>query len=129
MNDPAKSMGGGASRVVHEATLTAEHAIRSTQRAAQQSLDRMTEGLDGARAQTTTALNHLVHDTESLAHRGKHAVREGAHLLSERSAHAKGATTNCIQREPVKSMLMAAAAGAALMGLVVLFSRHSASPR
>jgi ElaB/YqjD/DUF883 family membrane-anchored ribosome-binding protein len=43
--------------------------------------------------------------------------------------HARDATTSYIQHEPVKSMLMAAAVGAALMGLVALFSRHSGPGR
>ena len=51
-------------------------------------------------------------------------VRDGAHQVREKSAHLRDATTTYIQHEPVKSMLMAAAVGAALMGLVALFSRH-----
>ncbi|QCB45575.1 hypothetical protein [Hydrogenophaga sp. PAMC20947] len=129
MNNPVKTIGDEASKLAHEATLGAEHAIQSTQRAAQHRLDRMADGLDEARAQTTTALNHLVHDTESLAHRGMEAAREGSHQLRDKTVHARDVTTRYIQHEPVKSMLMAAAVGAALMGLVAIFSRHSGSVR
>ena len=129
MNDTVKNLGDDASSLAHEAALGAEHAIRSTQRVAQQGMDRMTAGLDDARAQTTTALNQLAHDTESLAHRGMEAVRNGSHQLQEKSAHMRDATTSYIQHEPIKSMLMAAAVGAALMGLVALFSRHGGSGR
>lgn len=129
MNDTVKTLGDDASSLAHEAALGAEHAIRSTQRVAQQGMDRMASGLGDARAQTTTALNQLAHDTESLAHRGMEAVRSGSHQLQEKSAHMRDATTSYIQHEPVKSMLMAAAMGAALMGLVALFSRHSGSGR
>ena len=65
----------------------------------------------------------------ALAHDGMEAVRERAHLLREKSMHAKDVTTTYIQHEPVKSVLMAAAVGAALMGLVALFSRHSGTGR
>lgn len=129
MNDTVKTLGDDASTLAHDAALGAEHAIRSTQRAAQQGLDRMADGLVDARAQTGAALKQLAHDTESLTHRGMEAVREGTHQLREKSMHVKDATANYIQHEPVKSVLIAAAVGAALMGLVALFSRHSGSGR
>jgi ElaB/YqjD/DUF883 family membrane-anchored ribosome-binding protein len=122
MNNPVKTMGDDASKLLHEAAEGAEQAIRSTQRAAQ-------HGLDSARAQTTSALNHLGQDAESLAQRGMDAAHEGSHKLQEKSMHARDVTTNYIQREPVKSMLMAAAVGAALMGLVALLSRQGGSGR
>ena len=68
-------------------------------------------------------------DASTLAHRGIDAVREGSHQLREKSLHAKDAGITYIQHEPVKSMLMAAAVGAALMGLVALFSRRNGSDR
>ena len=129
MNNLVKTLGDDASNLAHEATLGAEHAIRSTQRLAQQGLDRMADGLGGARAQTGVALKQLAHDTEALTHRGMEAVREGTHQLREKSMHVKDATTSYIQHEPVKSVLIAAAVGAALMGLVALFSRHSGPGR
>jgi ElaB/YqjD/DUF883 family membrane-anchored ribosome-binding protein len=129
MNNPVKTLGDDASHLAHEAALGAENAIRSTQRVAQQGLDRMADGLGEARAQTGAALKQLAHDTESLTHRGMDAVREGTHQLREKSLHVKDATTSYIQHEPVKSVLIAAAVGAALMGLVALFSRHSGSGR
>lgn len=98
MNTTIKTLGDEASDLAHEASIGAEHAIRSTQHLAQQGLD----GLGGARAQTGAALEQL----------------------RERSLHARQATATYIQHEPIKSLLMAAAAGAALMGLLALFSRY-----
>lgn len=129
MNNPVKNLGDDASTLAHDAAQGAEQAIRSTQRAAQQGLDRMADGLVDARAQTGAALQKLAHDAESLTHRGMEAVREGTHQLREKSMHAKDATASYIQHEPIKSVLIAAAVGAALMGLVALFSRHSGSGR
>lgn len=129
MNNLVKTLGDDASTLAHDATLGAESAIRSTQRLAHQGLDRVADGLDEARSQTGAALNKLVHDTETLTHRGMEAVREGSHQLREKSLHVRDATTSYIQHEPLKSVLIAAAVGAALMGLVALFSRHSGSGR
>jgi ElaB/YqjD/DUF883 family membrane-anchored ribosome-binding protein len=129
MNNPVKTLGGDASNLAHEASLGAENAIRSTQRMAHQGLNRIADSLDEARSQTGAALKQLVHDTEILSHRGMEAVREGTHQLCVKSRHAKDATTSYIQHEPVKSALIAAALGAALVGLVALLSRRSGSGR
>ena len=61
-------------------------------------------------------LRNLAHSTEELAHRGMDLVRD-------KSLHVRDTTTHYIQDEPVKSMLIAAAVGAALIGLVAMFSR------
>jgi ElaB/YqjD/DUF883 family membrane-anchored ribosome-binding protein len=123
MNNPVKSFGEDVSTLAHEAEQAAEHSLRSIQRTTQQSLDRMADELDDVREQTGKAIKQMTREAESLRHRGMDAVREGSHQLRERSAHMRDATTHYIQHEPVKSVLMAAAVGAALMGLVALFSR------
>lgn len=120
MSSPVNTLGDDASSLAASVANSTEHAIRS----AQQGIDQLANNLDGARSQTSNALHHLVSDTEALAHRGMDAVRDGAGQLREKSLHVKDATASYIQHEPVKSMLMAAAVGAALMGLVALFSRH-----
>lgn len=73
------------------------------------------------------AIKQLISDTGELASHGLDVVREGAHQVREKSGHLRDATATYIQHEPVKSMLMAAAAGAALMGLLALFSRSGGS--
>lgn len=112
-----------------DAAAVARSLANSTERAAHQGIDRMAESLDGARSHTSAALKQFAHDTETLAHRGMDAMRDGAGQLREKSSHAKDITTTYIQHEPVKSVLMAAAVGAALMGLVALLSKHSGSGR
>lgn len=120
MNTTVKSLGDEASNLAHEAALGTEQAIRSTQHLAQQGLD----GLGTARAQTGAALQQLAHDSNALTHRGMDALREGGQQLREKSSHARQATADYIQHEPIKSVLIAAAVGAGLMGLLALFSRH-----
>jgi len=112
-----------------DAASAARSLANSTERAAQQGLDRVSDSLDDARSHTSAALKQFAHDTESLAHRGMDAVRDSAGHLREKSLHAKDATAAYIQHEPVKSVLMAAAVGAALMGLVALLSKHGGSGR
>jgi ElaB/YqjD/DUF883 family membrane-anchored ribosome-binding protein len=123
MNNPLKTLGEDASTLAHEAAQAAEHSMRSMQRTTQQGLDRMADELNDVRAQTNSAIKQLTREADSLRHRGMDAVRESSHQLRERSAHMRDATTSYIQHEPVKSMLMAAAVGAALVGMVVLLGR------
>mgnify|MGYP006175507909 CR=1 FL=1 len=87
----------------------------------------LSDDVTAVRAHGSDAIRQLVSGTSDLATHGMDVVREGAHQVREKSAHLRDATTTYIQHEPVKSMLMAAAAGAALMGLIALFSRNGGS--
>lgn len=69
------------------------------------------------------AIQRLAHDAGDLAAQGAQSVRSSAHELRERSVRLRDATASYVQQEPVKSVLIAAAAGAALVGLVALLSR------
>lgn len=75
------------------------------------------------------AADQTIRSSQRAARDGLEAMREGAHQLREKSLHVQDATTTYIQEAPVKSVLMAAAVGAALMGLVALVSRHSGAGR
>ncbi|MGC4394546.1 hypothetical protein [Hydrogenophaga sp. T2] len=75
-------------------------------------------GLQGGQA-----IQRLVHDTGDLAAQGAKSVRSSAHELRERSMQLREAAASYVRHEPVKSVLLAAAAGAALMGLVTLLGR------
>jgi len=129
MNTSVTSLGDDASNLAREAALGTDNALRSTQRAAQQGFERLSDGLGDARAESSAALQKLAHDAERLGHRGMEAVREGTQQLRDKSQHARDATTSYIQHEPYKSVLIAAAVGAALMGLVAMLGRHSGPHR
>ncbi|MBP6903492.1 MAG: hypothetical protein KBC73_25630 [Burkholderiaceae bacterium] len=64
---------------------------------------------------------------ETLAQRGIERVREAGQAVGERAARAGDRTVDYIRDEPVKSVLIAAAAGAGLAALVaVLAGRRGA---
>lgn len=120
MNTSSTSIGNDTSSL----TQAAENAARQTSRNAQQGMDRVADSFNDARHQTSDTLRQLAHSTEELAHRGMDVMRDSAGQLRDKSLHVKDATTHYIQDEPVKSMLIAAAVGATLMGLVAMFSRN-----
>ena len=60
-----------------------------------------------------------------LAQRGLDAIHDGSQNLRHRAQQVSDGTSGYIQAEPLKAMLIAAAAGAALMGLLSLLARNS----
>ena len=83
-----------AHSLINQTAQTAGAAIQSTQRVANDALG---------------SLSHSVHSAQN-------QIRDSVHYASDR-------TVTYIREEPVKSMLIAAAAGAALMALARAFIR------
>jgi ElaB/YqjD/DUF883 family membrane-anchored ribosome-binding protein len=129
MNTFEKSPTDTAAQAARTAAQGAADVASTTRRAVGNSMDEVSASLDNARHETGAALRQLVSDSEALAHRGMESVRDGADHLRQSSLHARDATSEYIQHEPMKSVLIAAAAGAALMALVALFSRNGHSGR
>lgn len=71
-----------------------------------------------------TTVSNLQDQTSLLAQRGMAAVQEGALQLRDKAQVSTDATVQYIQREPIKSVLIAAAAGATLMAVVSLMNRN-----
>lgn len=116
---PSKS----ATDMADQAARTADSAIKSTQRMANESLDQLSDKIHELRDTAVPAINRLASEAESLARRGIDSVRERTAQLRERAAQVSDNTVGYIKDEPVKSMLIAAATGAALMALISLMSR------
>jgi ElaB/YqjD/DUF883 family membrane-anchored ribosome-binding protein len=84
-----------------KAVHTAEVALENTQRAASSVLDGASHALD----------------------QGMVRAREASHQLRQSVQQASEGTANAIRHDPMKSVLIAAATGAALMALVTLLTR------
>jgi ElaB/YqjD/DUF883 family membrane-anchored ribosome-binding protein len=99
----------------------------------------ITSDFNHAAASSTEAASNALHrageQAAAFAHRGVDAMHHSADTLQRRSGelqsrarHYTHETTAYIQREPAKSMLIAAAAGATLMALVALLARARSAP-
>jgi ElaB/YqjD/DUF883 family membrane-anchored ribosome-binding protein len=75
--------------------------------------------IDRAAAATDLATEQAI----GAAQRGVAAVRSGSQQMLDRAHQASDNTVTYIKGEPVKAMLIAAAAGATLMALVGLLTR------
>ena len=109
--------------VVDQVALSADDAIKSTQRVANGALDGLAGGVESLRHQVTPLLNDVGERASTMAHRSMVAVRESTQQLRDRAVRASDSTVAYIKDEPVKSVLIAAAAGAALVVLLSLLGR------
>lgn len=106
-----------------QAAQGADSAIKTTQRVTSEALDSLSDKVQDVKDQAAPVLNRVAAKAEELARRGADAVRDGSSQIKERALRAQDATVGYIKDEPVKAILIAAAAGAALMALVTLLSR------
>jgi ElaB/YqjD/DUF883 family membrane-anchored ribosome-binding protein len=101
----------------------AEQAIRATQRVAHDTVDQLAEHADAARARAVPVINRVAGEAEQLARRGIDALRDGSDQMRAKVLRTSDHTIAYIKDEPVRSVLIAAAAGAALTLLASLLSR------
>ena len=106
-----------------QAALSADNAIKSTQRVANDALDSLAGTVQDIRQQATPLLNRATEQANALAQRGIDSLRDTSQHLRDTARRASDTTVNYIKDEPVKSMLIAAATGAGLLALVSLMGR------
>ncbi|KQU71218.1 MULTISPECIES: DUF883 family protein [unclassified Rhizobacter] len=109
-----------ASDTVNRLADTADSAVKSTRRVANTALDSAESAIGEARDTAEPTIARLAGQAEALAKRGVDAVKDTASQVRERAASVGDATVRYVRDEPVKSVLIAAATGAALMGLLAL---------
>ena len=78
-------------------------------------LDDLSLRIDTQAQAAGQALDGLAHDAAGFAQRGSDALQQRADLLRKQALQARDATQLYIQHEPLKAVLYAAAAGAALV--------------
>jgi ElaB/YqjD/DUF883 family membrane-anchored ribosome-binding protein len=116
-------LGQQAASLADHAAEGATSAIRSTQNVANEAFDRLSDKVEDARSHAAPLLDRLTTQAEMAARRSADAVRDTSAQLRERALLASDTTAGYIREEPFKSILIAAATGAALMALIGLLSR------
>ncbi len=86
-------------------------------------LDRAAATADQALDGLSNQAHNLQQDASHLGQKGMQAMRDGTHQLRDSAQRASDGTLEYVKAEPVKSLLIAAATGAALMALIGLMSR------
>jgi ElaB/YqjD/DUF883 family membrane-anchored ribosome-binding protein len=112
-------------RTMTDRTATkAEGAIESTRRATNGALDSLHAGVESLRESVPNSFDRNASRVEDIARRGIDRARSTSATVRTECAKAGTATRGYIQHEPVKSVLMAAAAGAAIAGLITWMGRN-----
>lgn len=112
------------SRLADAATQGADDAIRSTQRVAGDALDRLSDGVQDMHDRTAPRLARMAEQAEGLVRRGADVMRDRSQQLREGAYRASDYTRSYIRDEPLKSVLIAAFAGAAVIAIANLLSRR-----
>jgi ElaB/YqjD/DUF883 family membrane-anchored ribosome-binding protein len=99
-----------------------DSAASAARQATQQAFDQADSALTSARARISPTVSRLATQAQVLAARGVNAVRDGALQVKDRASLASESTVRYVKDEPVKSVLIAAAAGAALVGILALLN-------
>lgn len=121
-SEPVISLAGQAAQ-------SADMAINSAQRAANETIDSVAKAADDIRQDAITPLlNRAADRVNEMASHGADAVRKGARQARASAQRASDTTVAYVKDEPVKSMLIAAATGAALLALFNLFTRSRNRP-
>jgi ElaB/YqjD/DUF883 family membrane-anchored ribosome-binding protein len=98
--------------------IRAAAALKAAERDAHAAIDSAVDGLASAYGETKPLLSRVSRQARDYASNGYDAARERAAALKERSLQAVDSTRGYVQDEPIKSLLIAAAVGAAVIALV-----------
>lgn len=123
ISSTTKSVAQQGQEVADQAAQGTQNAIRSTQRAADGALDSLSSKVDDMRSQAAPLLGKVGSQAEAAARRGIDAVRDTSQQLRDKAVHASDMTVAYVKDEPIKAMLIAAATGALLMGIISMLAR------
>jgi ElaB/YqjD/DUF883 family membrane-anchored ribosome-binding protein len=111
-----------ASAMIDTAAKDADHALHSLKSNTNSAIDGFAAGLNDLSDQAAPLLRGATEQASAMAHRGVDAARHSSAQIREAARQASDTTVSYIKHEPVKSMLIAAATGAALMALISLMN-------
>jgi ElaB/YqjD/DUF883 family membrane-anchored ribosome-binding protein len=95
-------------------TRTAGRAIEATRSGANHALDLAADQADQLRRHAAPIVDKAAEQATALADRGVGLLRESSQMLRDRAHHARESTASYVSQSPMKSLMFAAAVGAAL---------------
>jgi ElaB/YqjD/DUF883 family membrane-anchored ribosome-binding protein len=104
----------------------AVNKARAGAQSSQQATDKASEKVEQVQSDVAPALEKVNDQAQGVTKKGRDVFNDTSKIIRDKAAQATNMALAYTQDEPMKAMLMAAAAGAVLMGLVALMAR---SPR
>lgn len=106
--------------IADRAAVSADHAIKATQGALNHALDRLADDVHDLQQQASPMVDRASGQAQALARNSMAAVRSTSQHLRDSVHSTTDSAKGYIREEPVKAVLIAALAGAALVGLLSL---------
>ena len=119
-NKPLSQHGQDADSKPTDAT---KDGIRSAQDATDEGIDKAFSKAVEVRVQAAQMLGMVSDQAQKLVEQGRDALRDTSQLVRDKASQASDTAVGYTKDEPMKAILLAAAAGAVLMGLVTLLAR------
>ena len=101
----------------------ARDGIQSAQQATNKALDKAADKVDEAKSNLTPMLDKAGDQAQKLLQQGREKLHDASQVVRERAVQASELAAGYTKDEPMKALLIAAAAGALLMGLVAVMAR------
>lgn len=101
----------------------ADHRAEDARQTASEAMKALARRVEEIRAGAADALSHKAAQAEDLAHRGLGHARNAATQARDRAVDLRDQTAHRVQADPLKSVLIATAAGALTVLLVQWLSR------
>ena len=98
-------------------------AGKAAQHTVDNALDSLSNKVEDIRSQAMPLIDRVSGQASAAAKRSIDAVRDTSQQLRDKAVRASDSTVAYVKDEPVKAVLIAAATGALLMGLVSLMRR------
>ena len=111
------------SDLAERAANKADQALQSTRRLGAEAAQALQSGIDGLREGVPSAISRATAQAEDLTRRGMERARQASATVRDKAVHVSDQTVGYIKDEPVKAVLVAAAAGAIAALLIGWMSR------
>lgn len=112
-----------ASDLAQKAAEKTDKAISATKTAVSDTATSMRDGLDHLQESSQSAMTYAANQADELAHKGMQQARRASTAIRETAQETGDRTVAYIRDEPIKAVLIAAAAGALIT--VLLGNRNS----
>jgi len=119
----AQSASETADQMAAQLATKAHGAVDATRQRANGALDSIDSGVDQMRDAAPSAFSRAAAQMEALTRRGVDRARDTSNQVRDQAHRAGDRAVGYIQHEPVKSVLIAVAAGAAVAMLAGWFAR------
>ena len=122
-NNPADKAAEATKDLVNQAAETAKDGVNATRKVASEAAEKAQEGLEAAQKQINPVIDDLAARAQELANRSIHFCADSSERARRQIQSAAEATNRYVVDQPGKSLMLAAAAGAAVATALLWSSR------